>query len=357
MNGSTLQKAFVPLTGGSQAVYTSSGLVYYRHSDWIGSSRFASTPIRTMSYDGAYAPFGEAYAQTGTADLSFTGMNQDTVPNLFDFPAREYNDIHGRWPSPDPAGLSSVSLANPQTLDRYTYVANSPLNSTDPSGLVRCPNEQSNCDGGGDDGASGCTADGMDMGCGSVASMLGLGNGDLGAASQCSNNDCAIGTAAPFQCVDSVCGYMSDQYIAGHENVVNGQLLTDNQYQVYLAATYPNQISAQYNRLSANLAALFGDSVSADPNDPNVQGGNANFSLNCGDDPCPSVGRYDNGIHIECASGGYSCGPGDPLFVHDDTVSPWVGAFSFSSIFSASFWEHGLVDLVGGTLCNCVLSR
>jgi RHS repeat-associated protein len=135
MNGSTLTKAFVPLTGGSQAVYTSSGLAYYRHSDWIGSSRFASTSTRTMYYDGAYAPFGEAYAQTGTADLSFTGMNQDTVANLFDFPAREFNDIHGRWPSPDPAGLSAVHLRDPQTWNRYAYVSNNPLRITDPSGL------------------------------------------------------------------------------------------------------------------------------------------------------------------------------------------------------------------------------
>jgi hypothetical protein len=96
MSGQALQKAFVPLPGGSVAVYTSSGLAYYRHSDWLGSSRFASTPTRTMYFDGAYAPFGENYAQTGTSDLSFTGMNQGTVPNLFDFPAREYNGIHGR---------------------------------------------------------------------------------------------------------------------------------------------------------------------------------------------------------------------------------------------------------------------
>jgi RHS repeat-associated protein len=138
MNGSTLQKAFVPLTGGSQAVYTASGLVYYRHSDWVGSSRFASTPTRTLYYDGAYAPFGEAYAQTGTADLSFTGMNQDTVANLYDFPARELNDIHGRWPSPDPAGMKSVSLRDPQSWNRYAYVDNNPLSFTDPTGMNKC---------------------------------------------------------------------------------------------------------------------------------------------------------------------------------------------------------------------------
>jgi RHS repeat-associated protein len=116
-------------------VYTSSGLTYYRHSDWIGSSRFASTPTRTMYSDGAYAPFGESYLQTGTADVSFTGMNQDTVANLYDFPAREYNDIHGRWPSPDPLGLWAFNPSDPQTLNRYVYVRNSPQENTDPAGL------------------------------------------------------------------------------------------------------------------------------------------------------------------------------------------------------------------------------
>jgi YD repeat-containing protein len=71
---STLQKGYVPLTGGTMAVYNSSGLAFYRHSDWEGSSRFASTTSRTMYFDGAYAPFGEQYA---TTDLSYTGQQQD----------------------------------------------------------------------------------------------------------------------------------------------------------------------------------------------------------------------------------------------------------------------------------------
>jgi uncharacterized protein RhaS with RHS repeats len=41
----------------------------------------------------------------------------------------------GRWISPDPAGMGAVSLANPQTWNRYAYVANGPLNAVDPTGL------------------------------------------------------------------------------------------------------------------------------------------------------------------------------------------------------------------------------
>jgi len=36
---------------------------------------------------------------------------------------------------PDPAGLAAVDLTNPQTWNRYAYVANSPLSNVDPLGL------------------------------------------------------------------------------------------------------------------------------------------------------------------------------------------------------------------------------
>jgi RHS repeat-associated protein len=139
MNGQSLLKAFVPLTGGATAVYSSSGLAYYRHSDWLGSSRLATTPTQTMYNDVAYAPYGETYAQSGTADFSFTGMNEDVEQNanpatLYDFLAREYG-IQGRWPSPDPAGLLAVNPSNPQSWNRYAYMLNNPLAMTDPTGM------------------------------------------------------------------------------------------------------------------------------------------------------------------------------------------------------------------------------
>jgi YD repeat-containing protein len=82
MSGQTLQKAFVALPGGAQAVYNASGLLYYAHSDHLGSARLGSTTTRTVSWDLAYAPFGEPYAQFGTPDLSFTGQRQDTAAGL-----------------------------------------------------------------------------------------------------------------------------------------------------------------------------------------------------------------------------------------------------------------------------------
>ena len=35
MSGSSLQRAFVPLPAGAQAVYNGSGLAYYRHGEWL----------------------------------------------------------------------------------------------------------------------------------------------------------------------------------------------------------------------------------------------------------------------------------------------------------------------------------
>jgi RHS repeat-associated protein len=177
MNGQSLAVAFVPLTGGSAAEYHANGIFYYRHSDHLGSSRFVSTTNRTMYSDTAYAPFGEPYAQAGVSDLSFTGMNQDTVSGLYDFPAREYS-IQGRWMTPDPAGIAAVDPANPQSWNRYAYVLNNPLALVDPLGLNDCPDDKSTC---GDDPGTDTGAPGVDLfgggGPGSPIGTCGLDQG------------------------------------------------------------------------------------------------------------------------------------------------------------------------------------
>jgi hypothetical protein len=102
VTGQMLSKAFVPPPGGSTAVYNSSGLAYYRDADWLRSSRFASTPTAptAMYYDGAYAPFGEPYAESRTTDRNFTGQNQDIVSSgpypPYDFMYREHHPTWGR---------------------------------------------------------------------------------------------------------------------------------------------------------------------------------------------------------------------------------------------------------------------
>ncbi|MBK7708299.1 MAG: hypothetical protein IPJ30_21730 [Acidobacteria bacterium] len=48
--------------------------------------------------------------------------------------ARMYENRHGRFTAVDPL-LASGKSANPQIFNRYTYVMNSPLVNTDPTGL------------------------------------------------------------------------------------------------------------------------------------------------------------------------------------------------------------------------------
>lgn len=52
---------------------------------------------------------------------------------------RTQESIAGRWTSPDPYG-GSMNTANPQSLNRYSYVQNDPVNRIDPSGLDDRPN-------------------------------------------------------------------------------------------------------------------------------------------------------------------------------------------------------------------------
>jgi RHS repeat-associated protein len=138
-------KVFAPAPGGAMII-TPNGtygvLAYHRHTDWLGSSRFATTPSETVYFDGAYAPFGEPYATSGTTDLVFGGNAQDasvvegaTAGDAYDTLNRKYSASQSRWISPDPSGLSAVDPTNPQSWNRYAYVLNNPLSNIDPLGL------------------------------------------------------------------------------------------------------------------------------------------------------------------------------------------------------------------------------
>jgi RHS repeat-associated protein len=112
------------------------------HSDWLGSARYTTRPYGDQTIGSIeFAPFGETYQLHGTeTTVDFTGQKQDSgQANLFDFPARKYSSIQGRWISPDPAGLVAMDLKNPQSLNRYAYVGNAPLSSLDPSGKEATP--------------------------------------------------------------------------------------------------------------------------------------------------------------------------------------------------------------------------
>ena len=76
MGGQSLTRADIPLPGGAEAVFTASGLDYYRHADWLGSARLSSSPSQTLDAATAYAPFGEEETGAASGYRSFTGKTQ-----------------------------------------------------------------------------------------------------------------------------------------------------------------------------------------------------------------------------------------------------------------------------------------
>jgi len=77
-------------------------------------------PIAQGSTDGVNVPF------------KFTGKERDSESTLDNFGARYDSSSLGRFMGPDPLGGHRV---DPQTLNKYSYVRNNPLNLTDPTGL------------------------------------------------------------------------------------------------------------------------------------------------------------------------------------------------------------------------------
>src|SRR5882762_6561514 len=90
-------------------------------------------------------------SQHALFSYKFTGKERDSESGLDNFGARYDSSSLGRFMSPDPMGGHQE---DPQTLNRYAYVRNNPLNLTDPTGLdfnLQCTeteNNHSTCQGG-----------------------------------------------------------------------------------------------------------------------------------------------------------------------------------------------------------------
>ena len=126
----------VSATGSYNA---SANLENHNNTTWLmqmATFKATTSPGTSVYADLAYAPYGEGYSPSGSSDASFTGQNSDMVANLYDFMFREYHSSQGRWVSPDPAGLAATDPMNPQTWNRYAYVAGNPVLNVDPLGLL-----------------------------------------------------------------------------------------------------------------------------------------------------------------------------------------------------------------------------
>ena len=110
--------------------------VEYHHPDRLGT-RVVSNAQNTSSFEQVTLPFGTALSSesTGMTNRRFTTYERSTTTGLDYAVNRHYDSQQGRFTQVDPIGMKASSLEHPQTLNLYAYVANDPVNRTDPDGL------------------------------------------------------------------------------------------------------------------------------------------------------------------------------------------------------------------------------
>jgi RHS repeat-associated protein len=111
------------------------GTLTYLHGDHLGSTSLATNGAGEEVYRRGYHPFGEERYGTGVAvtDYGFTAQREEAGFGLYDYNARYYDPQIGRLVTAD---TIVSSPGNPQSFNRYAYVANNPLTYVDPSGHI-----------------------------------------------------------------------------------------------------------------------------------------------------------------------------------------------------------------------------
>jgi RHS repeat-associated protein len=140
VNG-TLARAYVYAGTRLVAQQSTDGQFYWVHTDHLGSGRKLTNTSGAVVYRGEFDPHGQALLETGSPALNsrkYTGYERDQATGLDYASARMYAGSRGRFTSPDPGWLSAANMQKPQSLNRYAYVNNDPVNFVDPDGLNHC---------------------------------------------------------------------------------------------------------------------------------------------------------------------------------------------------------------------------
>jgi RHS repeat-associated protein len=126
----------------------SDGTVRYYQTDALGSIVALTNETGTVRTTYSYDPFGAVTISGETSDnpFQYTGRENDGT-GLYYYRARYYSPELQRFVSEDPVlkygnpntpFLLPALLIAPQALNSYLYVANNPVNFTDPLGLLKC---------------------------------------------------------------------------------------------------------------------------------------------------------------------------------------------------------------------------
>jgi RHS repeat-associated protein len=131
INGTLVKYIFA---GGMRVARISGTTKLFFHKDHLGSSTAMSDMNGLAIQSSAYRPFGQERIQPGStpvAGYKFTDQELDASTGLYDYGARMYDPVLGRFITAD----SIVpSFSNPQSLNRYSYCLNNPLIYVDPTG-------------------------------------------------------------------------------------------------------------------------------------------------------------------------------------------------------------------------------
>ena len=136
LNASTGANIYDEIYAGGRHLATYSGSVTnFDHTDWLGTERVRTGPTGTVSETCTSLPFGDGQTCTGTewSYLHFTGDEHDYETGLDHTLFRQFQSLEGRWLSVDPL---AGDIGDPQSLNRYAYVENDPVNFSDPFGLA-----------------------------------------------------------------------------------------------------------------------------------------------------------------------------------------------------------------------------
>ncbi|MEK6288221.1 MAG: RHS repeat-associated core domain-containing protein [Acidobacteriota bacterium] len=131
-------------SGSRMIAKVSSGSTQYFLSDRLSTRLVLDSNGNVIGRQG-HLPFGEDFGENGTQEKHHFATHERDGETDKDYALnRQYSQSVGRFVQPDPHGPSMKnplvlgSYGDPQSLNKYNYVRNDPINSIDPKGLDMC---------------------------------------------------------------------------------------------------------------------------------------------------------------------------------------------------------------------------